>query len=325
MFFHLLSRLLLVCPVGQIADSKSDQERVIQHEDIPELVCLSGGSFMMGNPFPAKRYMSALHFGFDPRDDVPVRKVEVRRFCIGKYETTTTQYCLFLNEAGAKADQYVEINRSSNIIKSDGIYEPVSGQEAAPACTVTWPGARDYCAWLARKTGRPFRLPTEAEWEYACRGPTNRYFPWGNETEDYHKRAFWEREEPGYPPIGSYPSGATPEGIYDMIGSVWEWCKDYYSSKYYRETSGPVKDPKGPSTAPSEFHFRVLRGGRDNFPSYDDPFTFTSGFKRAFASEKGPLNSEIYGVRVACSGTCETQPGEEKKDPGTETQPGHEN
>ena len=105
-----------------------------------------------------------------------------------------------------------------------------------------------YCAWAN------CRLPTEAEWEYAARGGSSRKYPWGDQDAD-RKRANYRGEPGQQTPVGLYPLGATPEGVHDMAGNVWEWLADWFLQNYYRELPG--ENPKGPSAGDG----RVLRGG----------------------------------------------------------------
>jgi formylglycine-generating enzyme required for sulfatase activity len=144
--------------------------------------------------------------------------------------------------------------------------QPVSG--------VTWDQARDYAAWAGG------RLPTEAEWEKACRGGSeipedpsvgwgqkkandqvDRPYPWGKEDptkEDPTEKKrgnFWGTGLGTWSAVGSYPSGASPYGALDMAGNVWEWTADWYDSKYYADS--PRENPPGPAKG----DLRVLRGG----------------------------------------------------------------
>lgn len=122
-----------------------------------------------------------------------------------------------------------------------------------PVVFVTWHDARTYCEY-ARK-----RLPTEAEWERAARGPGFQQFPWGDEWDP--SRANTQEEGPGaLQPVGQYPDGASPFGILDMSGNAWEWVNDWYDADYYQYS--PQDNPLGPPSG-SE---KVLRGG--GFGSY---------------------------------------------------------
>jgi formylglycine-generating enzyme required for sulfatase activity len=119
-----------------------------------------------------------------------------------------------------------------------------------PAAYVTWEEGRTYCEWAGG------RLPTEAEREKAARGTDGRKFPWGNEEPTPERAVF--RHNWGYEasePVGSHPSGASPYGLLDVGGNMWEWCEDWYDEKYYE--SSPARNPKGPPTGRGH----VVRGG----------------------------------------------------------------
>ncbi len=126
-----------------------------------------------------------------------------------------------------------------------------------PAVFVTWEEAKAYCEWVGG------RLPTEAEREKAARGVDGRMYPWGNEEPTPDRAVF--RRSWGYEatdPVGTHPSGASPYGLLDMGGNVWEWCSDWYDDKYYEVS--PVRNPKGPPSGQAH----VVRGGSwDSRPS----------------------------------------------------------
>jgi formylglycine-generating enzyme required for sulfatase activity len=135
---------------------------------------------------------------------------------------------------------------------------------------VSWNDAKAFCEWLSRRDRRTYRLPTEAEWEYACRArSTTRY--WNGDDQEglarianvadgtaKQKFSDWTTitARDGHvftAPVGSFP--ANPFGLHDMHGNVWEWCADWYDSEYYENS--PAADPQGPGSGSS----RVLRGG----------------------------------------------------------------
>jgi formylglycine-generating enzyme required for sulfatase activity len=127
---------------------------------------------------------------------------------------------------------------------------------------VNWQDAADFCTKLSKKAGKTFDLPTEAEWEYACRAGSKEACHYGKSLSS--KQANFNGHHPyggadkgplllKTVPVGSYEPNAF--GLYDMHGNVWEWCKDWYKKDYYQES--PAKDPPGAAKG----DFRVMRGG----------------------------------------------------------------
>ena len=176
----------------------------------------------------------------------PLRHVTVSRFYLSR--------CLVTN-----AD-YEQFDRGHRAKRASG------AGDRHPVVHVSYLDAIKFCQWLSTRERRKYRLPTEAEWEYAGKGNDNRKFPWGNydgrgDLANFADRntvfAWSDREiDCGYPessPVGAFPLGASPFGIEDMAGNVWEWCLDYY--ELYRP--GAKVDPRGPTTGTK----RVHRGG----------------------------------------------------------------
>ncbi len=153
-----------------------------------------------------------------------------------------------------------------------GLYRPRGELDFCPAHRVTWFGAVEYCRWLSERTGRSYRLPTEAEWEYAARGREGRSQPWGFRAPFGKGKVPWsslfgvfDRQMGVYLNynhinVGSFPYGDTPEGVADMVGYVPQWCSDAYSRDYYRRS--PVDNPTGPEVPEGERDTvrRSLRG-----------------------------------------------------------------
>gem|GEM_PF-930337 len=233
-----------------------------------ELVLIPGGEFEMGDHH-------------DGMGDAPVHAVYVDSFYMSRHEITNQQYCDFLNSALSEGlievrsnivyaapggtDPYCntqEADPDSRISFSSSTFTVVTGKENHPMVEVSWYGAAAYCNYY------DYRLPTEAEWEYAARGGEyNPYYrhPWGDNV-DGSKANYVSSGDPfdnGTTPVGYYdgsqiPSGtdmANGYGLYDMAGNVWEWCNDWYSSTYY--SSSPPNNPTGPTSGT----YRVVRGG----------------------------------------------------------------
>ena len=148
-----------------------------------------------------------------------------------------------------------------------------------PVIAVSWYDAMAFCKWLSRKEGKTYRLPTEAEWEYACRaGTTTRYYSGddpetlakvGNVADATAKAKFsqWAltiKANDGYvftAPVGQFKPNAF--GLYDMHGNAWQWCSDWYGKDYY--AASPADDPTGPGTG----ELRILRGGSWDAKPYE--------------------------------------------------------
>jgi sulfatase modifying factor 1 len=285
------------------------------------LALIPGGEFEMGD-----------HIGvIDPKhptDEIPIHKVTISRFFMGKVDITVSEYCDFLNSALARGQIVVSSGLVYLSAGKDALFQTREADQYSriswdgcrfgipenrgnhPVTSVLWHGAAAYCNWLSTKDGyqpcyntstwdcdfskNGYRLPTEAEWEYAARGgqysPYYNY-PWGNEADK--SKANWPGSGDPYEtgplpwttPVGFYngklqiksdfgwpgsqasyqtSNGANGYGLFDMAGNVWQWCNDWYGRDYYKIS--PAKDPTGPTIAeaspmPDGKPYRVLRGG----------------------------------------------------------------
>lgn len=177
--------------------------------------------------------------------EMPQREVFVSPFYMDETEVTNNEYraCVsanFCNPPDAGSGTY---SRSS-------YYDRPSAFGNYPVVFVSWGDARDYCSWAGK------RLPTEAEWEKAARGADGRTYPWGN-TFDTSRANTEDRGSEAITAVGQYPSGASPYGLLDMAGNVWEYVNDWFDPDYY--ASAPDADPPGPNASPSGE--KVLRSG----------------------------------------------------------------
>jgi len=178
-------------------------------------------------------------------DEEPVHEVCLDGFWMGKYEVTIGQYRKFLQDGGSRLgvdwkDEDCPLGKGRSHALSGNKFGSSDNQ---PMVEVSWYGAKAFAAWLSGKTGKRLRLPTEAQWEYACRsgGKPERY---AGEEGRVGRVAWYSRNSGGRThEVGTKASNGL--GIYDMSGNVWEWCSDAYSSTYYADA--PARNPAGPT------------------------------------------------------------------------------
>ncbi len=256
------------------ATSSKPAQRDLDVEEY-DMALIPAGTFQMGS-------------NDGESDEKPVHSVTVSSFYLGKYEVTVRQFKEFIDASGYTTD--AEKDGGSNFWNgkewekkrgtnwkhdAEGNLRP-SSEYNHPVIHVSWNDATEYCKWLAQKTGKPYRLPTEAEWEYAAgNGAKHTKYSWGNGNpsgkqggsvadESGATKFNWTKSaeniflgyNDGFPttaPVGSF--NANEFGLFDMTGNVWEWCQDWYGSDYY--ANSPSSNPQGPSTG----SYRVLRGG----------------------------------------------------------------
>ncbi len=191
----------------------------------PEMIWIRAGHFQMGDIQ-----------GGGWENEKPIHSVSIKRFAMGRYEVTFAEYDRFVKASDRKQP-----------------YDSNWKRGHQPVINISWQDAIAYTQWLTQQTNRQYRLPTEAEWEYAARGGTNTKYWWGNELKFDKINCNWPMTSKTQP-VGSFEPN--PFGLYDILGNVWEWCADSWHKNY-----------KG---APEEGHawekeghldYRLLRGG----------------------------------------------------------------
>jgi len=218
-------------------------------------------------------------------DEQPVHTVALDALWIDQTEVTNAQFATFLNDRGNREESgetWLDLDDESCLIEQvGGEFRPKIGYADHPVMEVSWYGAAAYCEWAGA------RLPTEAEWEYAARGPEGYTYPWG--TRDPACDLAQYNDCSGRTvPVGSLPDGASWCNALDMAGNVWEWVADWYDGDYYQRS--PSQNPLGPE----EGDERVLRGGTWSF----DPVSVRSAGRFWLH----PINrGDCHGFRCAKS------------------------
>jgi serine/threonine-protein kinase len=190
-------------------------------------------------------------------DEYPAHAVSLDGYWIDKTEVSNAQFAAFLNahgNSGADGHPMAVFGRGYiQIVEEDGAYTVGSAADR-PVVMVTWYGAQAYCDWAGG------RLPTEAEWEYAARGPANRLYPWGKDAPHCALARFGDCPRVATA-VGSLPDGASWCGALDMAGNVWEWVADWYAMY----PAGACENPTGPTTG----EYPVQRGGGWHSPWWE--------------------------------------------------------
>jgi formylglycine-generating enzyme len=214
-----------------------DSGKFLVGKDGAPMILIPAGTFPMGVPSGDRD---------GGRDEYPRHEVLLDTFAIDTFEVTNSRYLDFVKATGHRVPQNPK-NPTRNLWQGDSITDSLADR---PVINVDWYDADAYCTWAGK------RLPTEAEWEKAAKGTSDKRFPWGNVEPtakhlNYNQRWIGEKT---LMPVGSYEAGKSPYGVYDMAGNVWEWVNDWYDPRYYEKS--PNKNPKGPESGTK----KVIRG-----------------------------------------------------------------
>ncbi len=250
-----------------------------------ELVKIPAGTFEMGNRLTANEVAEIVASA--PRsidNESPVHRVIISRpFLMASTEITFAQFRRFTEDTnfrtvaevrGKGAGFHPETGTFSIDAKFSWRFPGFSQGDSHPVVNITWFDAQQFCSWLTEKDGRRFTLPTEAQWEYACRAGTNSAFNWGDSIADLPNIACFSvvpgdrtgsKNRSGVKrymrestqPVKSFTPNAF--GLYDMHGNAWEWCEDLYASNYYEVSSDT--NPPGPKETTEKTRCHITRGG----------------------------------------------------------------
>jgi formylglycine-generating enzyme len=324
--------LIIVAALGGLSFSVANEpkaasdEKQITNSIGMKLTLIPSGEFMMGSKESAEAtaafFRGTYDLDFLTADSFtcehPRHRVRITRpFYLGTYHVTRGQFRQFVSDTSHKTDAEkgekpgaFGWNRDTQMFAFNGQFSwrnmGFEQTDEHPVLCVSWNDAQAFCKWLSRKEGETYRLPTEAEWEYACRAGTTTRFYSGDDPESLAKAAnvkdaafaakfpsfghgFSIKATDGYvftAPVGQFQPNAF--GLYDMHGNAWQWCADWYGESYYGKS--PVDDPKGPDAGVN----RVIRGG-----SWDrEPAAARSAFRVGSSTDN---RYDYIGFRVARS------------------------
>jgi formylglycine-generating enzyme required for sulfatase activity len=213
------------------------------------------------------------------RAEAPKHRVRITKsFWLGAHEVTRGQFRRFVDEGGYKTTAERDGKGGWGMIDGQWKQDPRFvwnrdlGFEQAddhPVVNVSWNDMTAFCVWLSEKEGEKSHLPSEAQWEYACRAGTMTEWYSGGDGWDLEERGWFNSNSDGTTqPVGQkWPN---PWGLYDMRGNVWEWCQDWFGDRYY--ATSPMDDPAGASGGSG----RVFRGGG----GYDDAWSCRAAIRR---------------------------------------------
>jgi formylglycine-generating enzyme required for sulfatase activity len=235
-----------------------------------DMVAILGGKFKMGSPEnePLRK-----------KDEGPLRKVTLSKFWMGKTEVTWDEYMAFFRATGSQGRTEGQVILKKNVDAISGATPPWGapdqgwGKGSRPAITMSWHAANVYCQWLSKVTGKKYRLPTEAEWEYACRAGTETPYFFAGNPKDFTSVGLLKKifgpDTAGIASRIVYKVNSNsqtkepqsvkenPFGLKNMLGNVAEFCLDFYSPDTYKSDSSAAVNPRGPVRGQEH----VIRGG----------------------------------------------------------------
>ena len=273
---------ILAVLLGVVFSAEAEQTNVVNapvaNSIGMKLVEIKPGSFVMGSPGLASvagRFV----------DEIQHKVTLTKRFFIGTTDVTRGQFAAFVKDSGyrteAEIDDWAFTFDGMSFIKVYGNSWRHPGFDQSddhPAVDISWNDATAFCNWLSRKEGKHYRLPTEAEWEYACRAGTTTKYNTGDEDEALGAAGWYlDNSDQATHPVAQKKPNAW--GLYDMHGNAWQWCSDWYDNY----PNGDTTDPHGPATG----EFRILRGGS---------WSYSATYCRASCRDSRPPEGRDGGI-----------------------------
>lgn len=255
------------------AEMKPYTDVIVSGDATFDMVPIAGGKFLMGSPDGEAGRKD---------DEGPQHEVEIKAFWMGKHEVTWDEYEVWMFNLDIQRRELNKVEPTAREKSADAMTRPTKpytdmtfgmGKEKFPAICMTQHAAKAYCRWLSTKTGRYYRLPTEAEWEYACRAGTKTAYSFGDDPSKLHDYAWhFDNSEDKYHKVGQKKPNAW--GLYDMHGNVAEWVLDQYIPDYYQQFAGKLA--QNPWIVCTKLYPQAVRGGSWD----DDPEALRSAARR---------------------------------------------
>jgi formylglycine-generating enzyme required for sulfatase activity len=244
----IIFAFILIALMAWSSDFESYRQEIPNTTEGFDMVAINGGEFLFGSPDTE---------AYHEDNEGPQKKISVSPFWMAKYETTWDLYLIYQNRE-------LEIDKNLTL---DAISRPTrpyvemsfgQGKNGGfPVCNVTQYAARSFCKWLYKKTGIFYRLPTEAEWEYAAKAGTETAWQFGNEESELEEYAWlYTNSNAAYSKVGQ--KKPNPLGLYDMYGNVAEWTSDAYLEGFHEQLQDGQKDP---FIEPKELYPHTIKGG----------------------------------------------------------------
>lgn len=225
----IFTNILIFSVIFTVHGNSKDNRSATDEYIFPELVKIQNGTFLMGS-----------NDYWDNEKPPHIVNIE-NQFYIGKFEVTFKEYDKFCEDTGKLKP-----------------HDNGWGRGNKPVINISWRDAKDYTIWLSNKTNKPFRLLTEAEWEYAARAHTKTKYSFGEDDNDLIHYAWFEKNSKDYGTQDVGQKKPNNFGIYDMHGNVYEYCEDWYADNYF-------KTPTNGSAYNKQTKYKVIRGGSWNF------------------------------------------------------------